>query len=308
MDVTKPAGVYFPDLVHQFALDFIDRNAGGPQPFYLYYSLIAPHPPYVPTPDNPSETDEAVMLPTFCDVVGYAPPAQYFIDGRSFAPLLRREPGWTPREWVYFQIENNWCLRGPAYRLNRDGRFFDLSDMPFSMTEITTLSPEQQLLRDAYQAVLDEFHPANGPTYEAHQDNHFNETAWNWKRDHFNSADQWDTAISGDLSDPDGDGVVNRFERAFGWDPADPSTPDQLPKPALVSNALEMTYTAAVSDSDSLLIPEVSGNLVDWDSGPSDLSISGTTQLIARDLAEMSDANRRFMRLRVERATAWAEP
>lgn len=41
-------GAYGPDLVSRFALDFVDRNASGP--FFLYYSMLLAHDPFVATP------------------------------------------------------------------------------------------------------------------------------------------------------------------------------------------------------------------------------------------------------------------
>lgn len=43
-------GEFGSDLVHRFALDFIERSATGP--FFLYYSMILPHDPWVATPAN----------------------------------------------------------------------------------------------------------------------------------------------------------------------------------------------------------------------------------------------------------------
>jgi arylsulfatase A len=44
-------GEYGPDLVNQFALEFIERHKDGP--FFLYYPMILTHAPYDPTPDSP---------------------------------------------------------------------------------------------------------------------------------------------------------------------------------------------------------------------------------------------------------------
>lgn len=41
-------GEFGSDLVHRFALDFIEHNSRGP--FFLYYSMILPHDPWVATP------------------------------------------------------------------------------------------------------------------------------------------------------------------------------------------------------------------------------------------------------------------
>jgi arylsulfatase A len=48
MDYTK--GEYGPDIVSDYALDFIARNKD--KPFLLYYPMMLTHSPYVPTPDS----------------------------------------------------------------------------------------------------------------------------------------------------------------------------------------------------------------------------------------------------------------
>jgi len=44
-------GEYGPELVNNYALDFITRKKDGP--FFLYYPMILTHSPYQPTPDSP---------------------------------------------------------------------------------------------------------------------------------------------------------------------------------------------------------------------------------------------------------------
>lgn len=51
-------GEYGPQLVNDFALDFITRHREGP--FLLYYPMILTHDPFQPTPDSPDWTPEAV--------------------------------------------------------------------------------------------------------------------------------------------------------------------------------------------------------------------------------------------------------
>jgi arylsulfatase A len=45
---TRPED-YGPDLIHEFALDFLRRKRA--QPFFLFYSALLPHDPFLPTPD-----------------------------------------------------------------------------------------------------------------------------------------------------------------------------------------------------------------------------------------------------------------
>lgn len=49
-------GEYGPQLVNDFALDFITRHQD--QPFFLYYPMILTHDPFQPTPDSPDWNPE----------------------------------------------------------------------------------------------------------------------------------------------------------------------------------------------------------------------------------------------------------
>ncbi|MEX2212609.1 MAG: sulfatase-like hydrolase/transferase [Phycisphaeraceae bacterium] len=52
------SGEYGPDLVNQFAIDFVTRHKD--KPFFLYYPMILPHDPYQPTPDSADWDPKAV--------------------------------------------------------------------------------------------------------------------------------------------------------------------------------------------------------------------------------------------------------
>ncbi len=76
--------------------------------------------------------DSTDFLPTICQAADVIPPSELTLDGRSFLPQLRGEPG-QPREWIYC-----WYARdGGAepdfefamdkrFKIYRDGRIFDL--------------------------------------------------------------------------------------------------------------------------------------------------------------------------------------
>lgn len=51
-------GEYGPDLVNDFALDFIARHKG--RPFFLYYPMLLTHAPYQPTPDSAAWDPKAI--------------------------------------------------------------------------------------------------------------------------------------------------------------------------------------------------------------------------------------------------------
>ncbi|GIW90578.1 MAG: arylsulfatase [Pirellulaceae bacterium] len=50
-EVDFTGGEYGPDLLNQYAIDFIRRHQN--QEFFLYYSMTLTHAPYQPTPDSP---------------------------------------------------------------------------------------------------------------------------------------------------------------------------------------------------------------------------------------------------------------
>jgi arylsulfatase A len=68
-------GEYGPDLVNDFALDFVTRKKDGP--FFLYYPMMLTHDPYQPTPDSaawdPKAMGESVNRKPehFGDMVAY---------------------------------------------------------------------------------------------------------------------------------------------------------------------------------------------------------------------------------------------
>ena len=50
-------GEFGPDIIQEFALDFIARHKE--KPFFLYYPMMLTHAPYVPTPDSPEYDPKA---------------------------------------------------------------------------------------------------------------------------------------------------------------------------------------------------------------------------------------------------------
>jgi len=58
---------YGPEVLNDFVLDFIDRHHS--QPFFVYYPMVLPHAPFVPTPDSPASSNTRVEY--FNDMVTY---------------------------------------------------------------------------------------------------------------------------------------------------------------------------------------------------------------------------------------------
>jgi arylsulfatase A len=75
-------GEYGPDLINEYALDFITRHKD--QPFLLYYPMLLTHGPFDPTPDSPDwdprgtegsgskDKPKEVQQRHFADMVAYA--------------------------------------------------------------------------------------------------------------------------------------------------------------------------------------------------------------------------------------------
>jgi len=253
-------GKYGPDIVNDYALDFIARKKAGP--FFLYYPMMLTHAPFEPTPESAdyagfgskggekgnrkyfadmvaymdkligklvahldelglrdntlilflgdngtgagvvstcngkqvsggkgqtSERDTHVpaiangpgnvvvsqvcddlidasdFLPSFCEMAGVTLPVTLKLDGRSFAPQLRGEPG-TPRPWLYSWYQP----RGPSGRkaeFARDKRFklystgecFDVTKDPDERSPLRELGDDAKLARAKLQAAIESF-------------------------------------------------------------------------------------------------------------------------------------------------------
>jgi arylsulfatase A len=68
-------GEYGPQLVNDFALDFLERHRQ--QPFFLYYPMILTHDPYQPTPDSPDWDPSAMGENVHRDVRHFAEMTAY---------------------------------------------------------------------------------------------------------------------------------------------------------------------------------------------------------------------------------------
>ena len=77
--------------------------------------------------------DASDFLPTILEVAKIVPPQDYVLDGRSFLPQLKGEPG-NPREWIYFHFEpmsgrvHRYArfIRDHHWKLYDDGRLYDI--------------------------------------------------------------------------------------------------------------------------------------------------------------------------------------
>ena len=69
----RDENAYGPDIVSNYAIDFIKRNRD--QPFFIYYPMLLVHSPFVPTPDSPEwqslDTRSKQENRFFIDMVAY---------------------------------------------------------------------------------------------------------------------------------------------------------------------------------------------------------------------------------------------
>ena len=130
-----------------------------------------------------------------------------------------------------------------------------------------------------------------------------------WQSSHFTSAEMSDPSISGDLADPDHDGICNLLEYAFGFDPKTPNSTG-LPSVGSVaqggSSYLTLSYNQAKAATDLVYTPQVSGDLRAWTSGsgstqPLSVVDQGATQRVTvRDLVPITASTpQRYLRLEV---------
>lgn len=99
---------------------------------------------------------------TFAELAGVKLPSDKKVDGRSFAPQLRGQPG-TPRDWVFVQLRQSWYARDKAFKLTESGKLFDLHDAPFTERPVPADSTDPAAIasRQRLQAVLDDLKPAS---------------------------------------------------------------------------------------------------------------------------------------------------
>lgn len=114
-----------------------------------------------------------------------------------------------------------------------------------------------------------------------------------WRKQFFTEAELLDPALSGDAADPDGDGLTNATEYAFGFNPL-ASSQNALPKPKVADGVLGIAFQAPRVDIEYVV--EASLNLDHWDREHLILTKDGT-RLTA--IHEPPDADKGFMRVRV---------
>jgi hypothetical protein len=88
-----------------------------------------------------------------------------------------------------------------------------------------------------------------------------------WRRANFTAAELADPQISGDSADPDGDGLPNLVEYALGLPP---KVANGNPLSAqIMGDNFTVTYSRSKAATDVAVTPQISTDLVNWQSGPS---------------------------------------
>lgn len=104
----------------------------------------------------PDLVDHSDFFATFAELAGAPLPEGVKLDGRSFAPRLRGQPG-KPREWVYVQLGAERYVRDPRWKLYGDGTLCDMKEAPWKeiKVEAGAASDEAAEARGRLQAALD---------------------------------------------------------------------------------------------------------------------------------------------------------
>ncbi|GMV95775.1 MAG: sulfatase [Phycisphaerae bacterium] len=100
--------------------------------------------------------DFSDFFPTLLELAGAAPPAGVTLDGRSFAPLLRGDPAYRPREWVFSQLGAGRIVCDGRFKLYQDGRMFDVEEDPAETGDLKdSRDPAVVAAREKLRRVLD---------------------------------------------------------------------------------------------------------------------------------------------------------
>ena len=75
------------------------------------------------------------FMPTLAELTGAELPPGVIIDGKSYFPQIKGQPG-NPREWAYNQYEGNAWIRTKRWKLYKNGDLFDMENDPLEKAPI----------------------------------------------------------------------------------------------------------------------------------------------------------------------------
>jgi hypothetical protein len=118
-----------------------------------------------------------------------------------------------------------------------------------------------------------------------------------WRFANFTGPELANLAISGETADPDGDQLSNLIEYGLGLPPKSPGVSTVI----LIQPADHLTLSAAknLNATDINWSAEVSANLTSWN--PAVIITNNASNFTARDSILITDAERRFIRLKITR-------
>ena len=108
--------------------------------------------------------DFSDIFPTFLEVAGVGVPKDLTLDGRSLVPLLKGTASpEQKRAWIFSERGNKRTIRNERFKLDSDGRFWDLKNDPLEQNDLSQSTvPEIVLARASLHEVLRSL-PADAP-------------------------------------------------------------------------------------------------------------------------------------------------
>ncbi|MEX2382364.1 MAG: S8 family serine peptidase [Opitutales bacterium] len=128
-----------------------------------------------------------------------------------------------------------------------------------------------------------------------------------WLREHFTDEELKDPDITGELADPDGDGLVNVIEYAFALDPTRASAPPEIRIVDVTEETTTVFYLRGQNRDDLDFEVQGSSDLAHWttlDEQKSTATAAGETKesVEARFEWPLDDGEPRFVRITIEQA------
>ena len=128
-----------------------------------------------------------------------------------------------------------------------------------------------------------------------------------FQNEYFTPAELANPSVSGPGADPDGDGLNNLEEYAFGLNPRQTDARSFSPSGAISNGHLTLTFIRRHDVADLAYIPEASSDLNDWNSGSvftqeiSVVPLDAQRDLVTvQDLTPVSGISPHFLRLRLQ--------
>ncbi|HEU0120130.1 MAG TPA: arylsulfatase [Bryobacteraceae bacterium] len=123
------------------------------------------------------------ILPTLTELAGIRWQAPKPLDGLSLRPLLTGAAGRWADRMIFSQQRNRFSVRTQQYRLDGDGKLYDMQADPGQMRDVSGERPEEaERLREAVRKFAEEVKPFVGPDDRAYPVG-YAETTWLPARD-----------------------------------------------------------------------------------------------------------------------------